>query len=100
MSLHPEDSLPEPEELTARLLAARALPALRTQGARLDRLCEDYARGWEKRDAPLTVALVGATGAGKSTLLNALAGQALAREGEDRPTSTAATVFAPEGAAL
>lgn len=100
MSPPPDDALPEPQELTARLAAARGLPTLRGQGPQLDRLCQDYARGWTRRDAPLTVALVGATGAGKSTLLNALAGSALAREGEDRPTSTTATVFAPEGIAL
>nr|WP_211194313.1 GTPase [Pyxidicoccus fallax] len=79
--------------------AALELPALQPHAARLQRLVDDYARGVAHKDAPLAVALVGATGAGKSTLLNALAGQALSREGVDRPTSTAATVFAPEGAA-
>ncbi|OJT17247.1 hypothetical protein BO221_46875 [Archangium sp. Cb G35] len=94
------DALPDPDALQPLLSAALALPALKPQAARLERLRQDYARGLDRKDAPLTVALVGATGAGKSTLLNALAGQALAREGEDRPTSTAATVFAPEGAGL
>ena len=68
--------------------------------SRLERLRQDYARGVAQKDAPLSVALVGATGAGKSTLLNALAGQHLAREGENRPTSTTATVFAPAGVDL
>ncbi|WNG21311.1 GTPase [Cystobacter fuscus] len=95
-----DTSLPDPEHLERLLSAASTLPALAPHAARLERLRQDYARGLERRDAPLTVALVGATGAGKSTLLNALAGQALAREGEDRPTSTAATVFAPESLAL
>jgi energy-coupling factor transporter ATP-binding protein EcfA2 len=94
------DTLPAPDELEPLLSAALALPALKPHAARLERLRRDYARGLERKDAPLAVALVGATGAGKSTLLNALSGQALAREGEDRPTSTAATLFAPEGAGL
>jgi energy-coupling factor transporter ATP-binding protein EcfA2 len=90
--------LPEPEDLQPLLSAALALPALSPHAARLERLRQDYARGVARKDAPLAVALVGATGAGKSTLLNALAGQHLAREGEDRPTSTTSTVFAPAGA--
>jgi energy-coupling factor transporter ATP-binding protein EcfA2 len=92
--------LPDPEDLQPLLAAALALPALKPHAARLERLRQDYARGLARKDAPLAVALVGATGAGKSTLLNALAGQHLAREGEDRPTSTSATVFAPAGAEL
>jgi energy-coupling factor transporter ATP-binding protein EcfA2 len=94
-----ETSLPEPEALRSLLRTALELPALQPHAARLERLVDDYARGVASRDAPLAVALVGATGAGKSTLLNALAGQPLSREGVDRPTSTVATVFAPEGAA-
>ena len=94
------DTLPEPEELEPLVSAALALPALKPHASRLERLRRDYARGLEQKDAPLVVALVGATGAGKSTLLNALAGQALSREGEDRPTSTVSTVFAPEGTGL
>lgn len=95
-----ETKLPDPEDLQSLLGAALALPALKPHAARLERLRQDYARGVARKDAPLAVALVGATGAGKSTLLNALAGQHLAREGEDRPTSTTATVFAPAGAEL
>jgi energy-coupling factor transporter ATP-binding protein EcfA2 len=94
------DHLPEPEDLQALLSTALQLPALKPHASRLERLRQDYARGLEQKDAPLAVALVGATGAGKSTLLNALAGQQLSREGEDRPTSTTCTVFAPEGAPL
>ncbi|AEI64301.1 GTPase [Corallococcus macrosporus] len=92
-----ETSLPEPDALRSLLKTALELPALGPHAARLERLVDDYARGVARKDAPLSVALVGATGAGKSTLLNALAGQALSREGVNRPTSTAATVFAPEG---
>ncbi|MBZ4417956.1 GTPase [Myxococcus sp. RHSTA-1-4] len=94
-----ETSLPDPEALRSLLKTALELPALQPHAARLERLVDDYARGVARKDAPLAVALVGATGAGKSTLLNALAGQPLSREGVDRPTSTAATVFAPDGAA-
>nr|WP_242595467.1 GTPase [Corallococcus exiguus] len=81
------------------LTDALTLPALQPHGPRLERLLEDYARGVARKDAPLVVALVGATGAGKSTLLNALSGQNLSREGVDRPTSTVSTLFAPEGTA-
>jgi energy-coupling factor transporter ATP-binding protein EcfA2 len=95
-----ETSLPDSEALRSLLKTALQLPALRPHAARLERLVDDYARGVAHKDAPLSVALVGATGAGKSTLLNALAGQALSREGVDRPTSTAATVFAPESASV
>ena len=91
------ERLPDPEDPEPLLAVASTLPSLYGQGARLERLRQDYARGLAGKDAPLTVALVGATGAGKSTLLNALAGQALSREGEQRPTSTALTVYAPEG---
>ncbi|QAT88639.1 tRNA modification GTPase MnmE [Corallococcus coralloides] len=91
--------LPDPEALRPLLTDALTLPALKPHGPRLERLLEDYARGVARKDAPLVVALVGATGAGKSTLLNALSGQNLSREGVDRPTSTASTLFAPEGTA-
>ncbi|NPC70955.1 ATP-binding cassette domain-containing protein [Corallococcus sp. AB018] len=89
--------LPDPEALRPLLTDALSLPALQPHGPRLERLLEDYARGVARKDAPLVVALVGATGAGKSTLLNALSGQSLSREGVDRPTSTVSTLFAPEG---
>ncbi|MBN8472893.1 50S ribosome-binding GTPase [Corallococcus exiguus] len=91
--------LPAPEALRPLLTDALTLPALQPHGPRLERLLEDYARGVARKDAPLVVALVGATGAGKSTLLNALSGQNLSREGVDRPTSTVSTLFAPEGTA-
>ncbi|RKG62693.1 ATP-binding cassette domain-containing protein [Corallococcus sp. AB011P] len=89
--------LPDPEALRPLLTDALSLPALKPHGPRLERLLEDYTRGVARKDAPLVVALVGATGAGKSTLLNALSGQNLSREGVDRPTSTVSTLFAPEG---
>ncbi len=87
--------LPPPGELNALLDRARALPALAPRAALLDRLAEDYARGQTSAQSPLVIALVGATGAGKSTLLNALAGEDLATEGVDRPTSRTSVVYAP-----
>lgn len=98
--LQASESLPDPEALRATLEEALVLPALEGQRARLTALLEDYERGHAQADQPLAVALVGATGAGKSTLLNALAGRTLALEGESRPTSTAATIYAPEGVSL
>lgn len=93
-------TLPDPTYLRELVQAAAALPPLRAHRARLDCLLEDYERGWRERGSALTVALVGATGAGKSTLLNALAGERIAEEGEDRPTSRAAVVYAPDDAHL
>src|SRR5688500_12970025 len=90
-------SLPEPEMLKANLERALGLPTLEQPevATRLWRLYDDYARGYAAKQTPLRLALVGATGAGKSTLLNLLAGQNLSAEGSDRPTTSAATVFAP-----
>ena len=93
-------TLPDPEALRATLEEALELPALADQRARMTALLSDYERGHAQADAPLAVALVGATGAGKSTLLNALAGRTLAVEGESRPTSTEATIYAPEGLSI
>src|SRR5690242_4812742 len=80
--------------------AAMPLPGLRAHRSRLERLLADYERSWARQDRSLAVALVGATGAGKSTLINALAGQTIAEEGEDRPTSRSAVVYAPDDADL
>jgi GTPase SAR1 family protein len=96
----PLSSLPDPAEVSALVEQAVQLPALAPHRGRLQRLVADYARTHSLQDRPLVFALVGATGAGKSSLLNALAGQKLAVEGEDRPTSRRATVFAPEGTAV
>ena len=103
MSQAPSDTpapLPSPEVLRDTVEQALGLPTLAPEAARLRGLVDDYGRGHAQADAPLAVALVGATGAGKSTLLNALAGRELAREGESRPTSTTSTIFAPQDVAL
>ncbi|HLL81836.1 MAG TPA: GTPase, partial [Longimicrobium sp.] len=93
-------TLPEPSRLARDVREAAALPTLADERDRLERLLQDYERGHTAQDAPLVVALVGATGAGKSTLLNALAGEAVAKEGVDRPTTRGAVVYAPEGAGV
>ncbi len=92
-------TLPSPQRVSALLAQALELPALSPSRSWLEPLAADYARGLGDRDRPLTIALIGATGAGKSTLLNALAGQELAVEGVNRPTSRRPTVYAPVGAA-
>lgn len=93
-------SLPDPSHLKDMVAAAMPLPGLRAHRSRLERLLADYERSWARQDRSLAVALVGATGAGKSTLINALAGQSIAEEGEDRPTSRSAVVYAPDDADL
>jgi len=92
--------LPEPTRLALDVREASALPPLVPKAEALERLLADYTRGHAAQDGPLVVALVGATGAGKSTLLNALAGEGVAQEGVDRPTTRGAVVYAPEGADL
>lgn len=68
-----------------------AMPALRARLADLD-------EQWRRLPAPLVVAIAGGTGVGKSTLLNALAGRAIARCGDERPTTETPTVYLPPGA--
>lgn len=91
--------LPNVDEVRAWAAAAATLPTVRAP-ERFTQLCDDYARGRDDAKRALVVALIGSTGAGKSTLLNALAGSDLSREGEHRPTSRAATVFAPDDAVV
>jgi energy-coupling factor transporter ATP-binding protein EcfA2 len=84
----------------ALLETALGLPALAAEATSLRALAVDAARMEALGKRPLRVALMGSTGAGKSTLLNALAGATLAREGTERPTSTEAVAYAPEGVEL
>ncbi len=79
---------------------ACGLPGLAGEAEGLRHLARDASRMAELGSRPLRVALVGSTGAGKSTLLNALAGQTLAEEGTERPTSREAVAYAPEGVEL
>ncbi|HVE83998.1 MAG TPA: GTPase, partial [Myxococcales bacterium] len=92
--------LPDPAEVQSLVQRALGLPWLEPERGRLLRLVQDYARSVERPEAALVLAVVGATGAGKSTLVNALAGESVAQEGVDRPTSRAAVVYAPEDAVL
>jgi len=103
---------PPSEEPETRLRAVRnglhrdrerlsILRAMRSRAEELDVLLEDLDRQLQRAgEATAVITLVGATGAGKSTLLNALAGAPVAREGIDRPTTTRAVVYAPEGVPL
>lgn len=94
------ETLPGPAELDALVATASKLPLEPREETQLQRLLADYERGHASELKSLVVALVGATGAGKSTLLNALSGRDIAREGEDRPTSRTAVIYAPEDATL
>jgi len=77
------------------------LRAMRSRAGELDALLEDLDRQLQRAgEATVVITLVGATGAGKSTLLNALAGASIAREGTDRPTTTRAVIYAPQGIPL
>src|SRR5450432_1384404 len=87
-------------DFPALLETALGLPALASEAPALRQLAKDAARMAELGTRPLRVALLGSTGAGKSTLLNALAGAPLADEGTERPTSTEAVAYAPEGVEL
>jgi energy-coupling factor transporter ATP-binding protein EcfA2 len=82
------------------LETALGLPSLAPEATSLRALALDASRMEALGTRPLRIALMGSTGAGKSTLLNALAGATLAREGTERPTSTEAVAYAPEGVEL
>jgi energy-coupling factor transporter ATP-binding protein EcfA2 len=92
--------LPPAEDIRAWVNAAATLPGMGQQARRLERWVEDYARSVDQSERAVVVAFVGSTGAGKSTLLNALAGQTLAQEGTQRPTSTQPVIYAPEDAVV
>lgn len=92
--------LPDPQYVSELLEKTRELTALAPVRERSARLAKDYARGIATEERALVVALIGSTGAGKSTLLNALAGRNIAMEGENRPTTSTAVVYAPEDAAV
>jgi energy-coupling factor transporter ATP-binding protein EcfA2 len=88
------------EDLRADLDSVAGLRPVARRRAIVDELLADLDRQLDRSEAAAVITLVGATGAGKSTLLNALAGQEIAREGIDRPTTSEATVYAPHDADL
>jgi len=63
-------------------------------------LAADARTQLERSRTAAIVTLVGSTGAGKSTLLNALVGHPIAREGEDRPTTSQPVIYRPRDADL
>ena len=91
---------PSLEERLAALAEAAELTDGRLEPASVEDARAVVRRAGERLGHGLeatVVALAGPTGAGKSTLFNALAGQALVREGVRRPTTATATaaIFGP-----
>jgi energy-coupling factor transporter ATP-binding protein EcfA2 len=82
-------------ELGTDVERVRDLAPVALRGLELDELLMDLDRQLERVRAAAVITLVGATGAGKSTLLNALAGEAVAVEGEQRPTTVAPVIYRP-----
>lgn len=88
------------DELERDLALVADLTPLASARPRLEELAADARAQLERSRTAAVITLVGATGAGKSTLLNALVGLAVAREGEDRPTTSAPVVYRPRDADL
>ncbi len=88
------------DELDATLQSALGLAAVARRRGALEELARDARTQLARSRTAAVITLVGATGAGKSTLLNALVGRAIAREGEDRPTTSAPVVYRPRDADL
>ena len=86
------------EDLRADVASVGELRAVARRRPIFEELLADLDRQLDRSEAAAVITLVGATGAGKSTLLNAIARQEIAREGVDRPTTSAATVYAPRDA--
>lgn len=80
--------------------AVAGLRSVQAERSAVDSLLDDLAHQLERTEAAAVITLVGATGAGKSTLLNAIAGERIAEEGVDRPTTTRPTIYAPVDAVI
>lgn len=87
-------------ELADAFAALRDWPPVAEHASAIQELLQDARRDALPADRALVICLCGSTGAGKSALLNALAGQAIAEEGVDRPTTTQLTIYAPPDPAL
>jgi energy-coupling factor transporter ATP-binding protein EcfA2 len=88
------------DRLRENLAEVAGLSAIRRRRHEIGLLLADLDRQLERIGRAAVVTLVGATGSGKSTLINALAGQPIAREGIDRPTTERPVIYAPEDADL
>ncbi|MEZ6017438.1 MAG: dynamin family protein [Planctomycetota bacterium] len=88
------------DELERDLGSASELAAVGRSLTTLGGLVQDARQQLERSRSAAVITLVGSTGAGKSTLLNALVGHAIAREGEDRPTTSAPVIYRPRDADL
>ena len=86
------------EELRADIEGLLAMRVFHAKRHELRTLEEDLGRCLERASQAAVISLVGSTGAGKSTLLNALVGRKVAREGIDRPTTSAPVVYRPADA--
>lgn len=86
------------EALRRDLDALGVLREVDGEAAQFDELRQDLGRQLDRVKDAAVVCLVGSTGAGKSSLLNALVGRPLAREGVDRPTTSAPVIYRPADA--
>lgn len=86
--------------LETDLNAVACLRAVKERDIAVERLKRDIDRQLERVQRAAVITLVGATGAGKSTLLNALVGAPVAKEGQDRPTTSVPVIYAPADADL
>lgn len=81
--------------LEADLDAASVVRDVAESGGSLAELRGDLDIQLDRARKAAVVCLVGSTGAGKSTLLNALVGREVAKEGIDRPTTSAPVIYRP-----
>jgi energy-coupling factor transporter ATP-binding protein EcfA2 len=88
------------DELERYLAATADLAEVARRRHTLNELARDAREQLERAHTAAVITLVGSTGAGKSTLLNALVGRPIAREGEDRPTTSAPVIYRPRDAGL
>lgn len=86
------------EQLDGDLATMSTLRAFGALRGTIDDLRRDLDDQLDRARSAAVICLVGATGAGKSTLLNALVGREVAREGVDRPTTSAPVIYRPSDA--